>query len=190
MTSLIESIEEIGLLHTIVITPDKKLIAGYRRLKACKKLGWKTIPVRVVDLDQIVEGEFVENTCRKDFTLSEIAAIAKRLRPIVEKRAHDRRIGGLKRGNGRPVGKTLPNGKKGKSRDVIARFVGVSSTQLEKIEAIVEASEANPEKYGYLKVRMAQSGKVNKFWQQLRVARLLNEESPKNSKPKLVLRQD
>lgn len=186
LTSLIESISEIGLLHPVVVTPDNKLIAGARRLQACKKLGWKKIPVRVVDLDQIVEGEFSENTCRKDFTLSEVAAIAKRLRPIVEKRAHERRIGGLKRGgNGRPVGKTLPNGEKGKSRDVIARYVGISGTQLEKIEAIVEASEDNPEKYGYLKERMDQSGKVNKFWQQLRIARLMNEEAPKTRRPKL-----
>jgi len=144
LTGLAESIDEIGLLHAVVISPDKKLVAGFRRLKACKQLGWKKIPVRVVDLERLVEGEFAENVHRKDFTLSEIAAIAKRLRPIVEKRARERQLGGLKRGNGRPVGQNLPNGKNGKSRDIIARCVGISGTTLEKIEAIVEAAEENP----------------------------------------------
>ena len=185
LTTLVESIDEIDLLHPVVITPDNKLIAGYRRLKACKQLGWKKIPVRVIDLERVIEGEFAENACRKDFTLSEIAAIAKRLRPIVEKRAHERRIGGLKRGNGHPVRQNSPNGENGKSRDVIARYVGISGTTLEKIEAVVEAADEDPEKYGQLKERMDQSRKVNKFWQQLRVARLMDDAEPVNTSPKL-----
>lgn len=185
LKTLIESIERIGLLHPVVITPDKKLIAGFRRMVACKKLGWKKIPVRVVDLEQVIEGQFSENACRKGYTLSEVAAIAKKLRPIAEKQAHERRVSGLKQGNGRPVGKTLPNGQKGKARDIVARYVGISGMTLEKIEAVVEAAKEDPEKYGYLKDRMDATGKVNKHWQQLRVARLMAEAPKTNGKPKL-----
>jgi ParB family chromosome partitioning protein len=45
---LAESIREFGLLRPILITPDNRLIAGRRRLEACKVLGWETIPVNVL----------------------------------------------------------------------------------------------------------------------------------------------
>ncbi|WP_197030353.1 ParB N-terminal domain-containing protein [Phyllobacterium sp. UNC302MFCol5.2] len=47
--SLAASIATIGLLHPIVISPDGRLIAGERRLRACKKLGLADIPVRVFE---------------------------------------------------------------------------------------------------------------------------------------------
>jgi ParB family chromosome partitioning protein len=47
--SLAESIKEVGLLHPIVVRPDERLIAGERRLEACKRLGWKAVPVTYVD---------------------------------------------------------------------------------------------------------------------------------------------
>jgi ParB family transcriptional regulator, chromosome partitioning protein len=37
---LARSIQEIGLLHPVVIRPDGVLIAGERRLGAVKLLGW------------------------------------------------------------------------------------------------------------------------------------------------------
>jgi ParB family transcriptional regulator, chromosome partitioning protein len=43
--SLARSIQEIGLLHPVVIRPDGKLIAGERRLGALKLLGWTKVPV-------------------------------------------------------------------------------------------------------------------------------------------------
>ena len=45
------SIIEFGLLHPIVVTieHDKiRIITGYRRLTACKKIGWRKIPCHVV----------------------------------------------------------------------------------------------------------------------------------------------
>jgi ParB family chromosome partitioning protein len=45
---LAESIEDIGLLNPISVDEDGRLLAGARRLAACKRLGWKTIPVNVV----------------------------------------------------------------------------------------------------------------------------------------------
>ena len=78
---LASSIKSIGLLHPIVIKPNGKLIAGHRRLAACRQLGWWDIPVTVIDIDAIVHGEFAENTFRKDFTLSEAVAI-KRDNPV------------------------------------------------------------------------------------------------------------
>jgi hypothetical protein len=48
---LADSIEDIGLLHPITVNEDGLLLAGARRLAACKRLGWKQIPVNVVRCD-------------------------------------------------------------------------------------------------------------------------------------------
>jgi ParB family chromosome partitioning protein len=50
--SLAASIDEVGLLHPIVVRPDGGLIAGERRLAACKKLGWKSVPVTLVESER------------------------------------------------------------------------------------------------------------------------------------------
>jgi len=57
------------------VRPDGVLIAGQRRLAACKMLGWEEIPMTVIDLDSVVRGEADENVLRKGFTPSEAVAI-------------------------------------------------------------------------------------------------------------------
>jgi ParB family chromosome partitioning protein len=47
--ALAASIEDIGLISPIAVTPDGKLLAGGRRLAAYKKLGLDRIPVRVME---------------------------------------------------------------------------------------------------------------------------------------------
>jgi hypothetical protein len=44
LRALAESIEGIGLLHPVVVTPQGRLVAGRRRLEAVRLLGWRTIP--------------------------------------------------------------------------------------------------------------------------------------------------
>ena len=95
--ALAENIKSIGLLHPIVVTPTKYLIAGARRLQACSRLGWKEIPVTIVDLGEIVKGEFAENAHRKDLLPTEIDAIRRVLEPL-EKAAAKKRMGDGGRG--------------------------------------------------------------------------------------------
>ena len=90
IAGLAANIAAVGLLHPIVVQPDGTLIAGERRLQAAQLLGWKTIPVTVIDLDDIVRGEFAENTHRKDFTLSEAVAIKRALEPLEKAAAKER----------------------------------------------------------------------------------------------------
>lgn len=87
---LARSIKAVGLLHPVVIRPDGLLIAGERRLVACRKLGWAEVPITEVDLDQVARGELAENSDRKDFLPSEIDAIRKALAPIEEAAAKER----------------------------------------------------------------------------------------------------
>ncbi len=165
VSMLAHSIAEIGLLHPVVVRPDGTFIAGERRLRAAELLGWTEIPVTVVDLAAVVAGEFAENAERKDFTLSESVAIRRALEPIERAAAKERR-GGDHKGN---PGKfpTL----NGRALDKVAKVVGRDRTTIAKAEAIVDAVEAEPEKYGKLLADMDRTGRVNGVFKRLKVAR-------------------
>jgi ParB family chromosome partitioning protein len=46
--ALAASIEDLGLLHPITVDEHGRLLAGARRLAACKRLGLKEVEVKVV----------------------------------------------------------------------------------------------------------------------------------------------
>ena len=46
VSSLAESMSDIGLLHAIGVTLDDWLVYGLRRITAAKKLGWEKILVK------------------------------------------------------------------------------------------------------------------------------------------------
>ncbi|HOV63197.1 MAG TPA: ParB N-terminal domain-containing protein [Spirochaetia bacterium] len=76
ISQLMESMKNHGLLNPIVVTSEKELIAGFRRLESAKRLGWKTIEVQVIskptDYDRL-EMEIDENVFRKNLTADELA---------------------------------------------------------------------------------------------------------------------
>lgn len=75
--SLAKSIEEIGLLHPIVINSDYELVCGGRRVEAMRLLGREEIAARIIDIESVILGEYAENEVRKDFTDSERVAIGR-----------------------------------------------------------------------------------------------------------------
>jgi N6-adenosine-specific RNA methylase IME4 len=174
--ALAHSIADVGLLHPIAVRPDGTLIAGARRLKACEQLGWDSIPVNVVDIDGLVRGELAENACRKDLTPSELVAIA----ATVEER--ERELAKQRVEIGRPPGGKFPQGGTGKTRDRIAAPLGVSDRTLEKAKAVVEAAEADSERFGKLLADMDRSGRVNGPFKRLTIMRqaaAIRSEPPK-----------
>gem|GEM_PF-2134558 len=71
---LAKSIKEHGLIHPIVIDSNNTLVAGGRRLEACKALGWTEIEVK--DIGEITPKklrriELEENIRRKDLAVNE-----------------------------------------------------------------------------------------------------------------------
>lgn len=75
LTDLINSIAQIGLINPIVVTREGQLVAGERRLTACKELGLPTVPVRYLeDLTprQLKLVELDENLKRKDIDWKEL----------------------------------------------------------------------------------------------------------------------
>ncbi len=72
---LAASIEEVGLLNPIVVTPDLRLVAGRLRLEAYKFIGLKTILATIVSLDEMRQrmATIDENLIRKRLTKLEKA---------------------------------------------------------------------------------------------------------------------
>lgn len=86
----------------------------------------------------IVRGEIDENTTRKDFAASEMAAIKKRIEPMEREAAMARQL------SVQPAAES----DKGRVADRIASAVGVSRDTLMEAEVISAAAEKDPEKYG------------------------------------------
>src|SRR5687767_12466287 len=119
---LASSIAEVGLLHPVVVTPEGRLIAGQRRLEACRLLGWTEIPVTVVDLLQAARGEAHENFVRKDLLPTEIVALKRAIEPLERRAARERQ--GSRADLCHPA--TVAEGQgagPGDTRDNIARYL-------------------------------------------------------------------
>src|ERR1035438_6405455 len=136
LRSLADSIGEEGLLHPVVVTPEGRLIAGQRRLGACRLLGWAEVPVTVVDLYQAARGEAHENFVRKDLLPSEIVALKRAIEPLERREARARQGGRADLCHPAAMAE-----RQGDARDNIARYLGVGRTTIEKAEAVVEAAE-------------------------------------------------
>lgn len=78
LTELAESIRKVGLLQPIIVRTNKsngfEVVAGNRRLNACRKLGRKKIACHLVKLDdrQAFEASIIENVQRN--TLNPVEA--------------------------------------------------------------------------------------------------------------------
>ena len=75
ISDLMESISKYGLLNPITVTEDFGLIAGFRRLEACRSLGMDEIECNVVNFQSRIDRLFIEadeNLTRKDLTVHEI----------------------------------------------------------------------------------------------------------------------
>lgn len=172
--ALANSIKEVGLLQPIVISETYDLIAGQRRLEACKSLGWNEIPVSIVNMQDIVKGEHAENAFRKDFTVTEMVAIKRAIEPFERKQAEERQLAG------KPAEESAEGS--GTVRERIASSLGVSHDTLSKAEDIVEAAEKEPEKYKELLDKVDKKEvSVNKAHRQIK------PRKPKEAKDFLIL---
>lgn len=94
LQELANDIDANGLLQTPLVTVDLDLIAGERRLRACRDiLKWKQIevrPVAVRDAEHQLEMEISENEVRKDFSKAERIDYARRLERIESAKAKKR----------------------------------------------------------------------------------------------------
>lgn len=145
IADLAASIKAIGLLNPVTITAEGRLIAGQRRMEACRLLGWDAVLVRVVgrltEAADLLIAERDENVCRKEMTPSERVALGRALEELERPRAKERQ------GTRTDLGQSLPAPANGKydTRDVIAPAVGFgSSATYSRAKQLVDAAE-NPD---------------------------------------------
>jgi N6-adenosine-specific RNA methylase IME4 len=182
IASLANSIDSIGLLHPVVVDKADNLIAGERRIRAFEKLGRKKIPVTVVDLAEIVRGEYAENAIREPFQPSEVFAIYEAAGPVEIAAAKAKMAAQAEQGKKGGRGKKKPlqqiavgvsdteKPKRAKTTvEKVGGFAGVSGRTLQKIIAVMEATRSEPERFADLPAKMNKS--VNSAFRHLTKAR-------------------
>lgn len=106
---LAEDIKENGLINPPVVNKEYVLLAGERRLRACKLLGWPQIEVRMMDTrdaEHELNIEISENDVRKGFTKSERVGYIKRLLRIEQAKAKERQTSGTSVENSTEFGRS------------------------------------------------------------------------------------
>lgn len=166
--TLAKSIFEVGLLHPVVVSKSGELMAGLRTLRAVEMLGWEDVAVTVSSLDNPARGEMIENTVRKDLTLSEKAALAERLEPLIKKEAS------LRKAHSHKASAKFAGGE---ARREVAKLVGLSHTTLSKVKEVNNAAEEDPKRWGALKAKMDKSGLVDGAYKRLKAHRQFDEIS-------------
>lgn len=134
---LADDIKENGLINPPVVNKEYQLLAGERRLRACKMLGWPQIEVRMMDTrdaEHELNIEITENECRKEFTKTERLEYARRLARIEAIKSKERMVAG------RAVNPTadLPQGE---TRNIVAAQLGTSATQLRREQFIADNAD-------------------------------------------------
>lgn len=89
---LAQDIKENGLINPPVVTPEFELIAGERRYRAMKSLGWQQIEVRVMSVQDALHKlklEISENENRKEFSFAERMEWARLLEEELSKKAKE-----------------------------------------------------------------------------------------------------
>ncbi len=171
LTPLTDSIRLVGLLHPVVVDPEGRLIAGGRRLEACRALGWSSVPTTVVDslgsASLLLAAERDENTCRKDMNVSEKVALGRALEELEKPAARERQIdAGVSRGRGIASDDSPQAIAVGRVRERVADALGMSGQTYARAKQVVETAECDdlePEQKARAQEALAQmdaTGKV------------------------------
>lgn len=130
---LANDIKENGLINPPVVNKDYHLLAGERRIRACKSLGWKQIEIRMMDTrdaEHELNVEISENDVRKGFSKSERVDYMKRLLHIEEAKAKERQKAG--------INLTKKSSEGGEARQKTAEQFGISHDTMRKEMSIVD----------------------------------------------------
>lgn len=133
IAELADDIRENGLINPPTVNKDYVLLAGERRLRACKSLGWTQIEVHMLDTRDEAHDlavEMSENNLRRNFTGSELAAGIRRQMELETAKAKERMVEGGTGGN-----ISTPSGK---ARDKAGEAFGISGKQAQKVVFVDE----------------------------------------------------
>jgi len=193
LAPLMRSIDRLGLLQPVTITPDGVLVCGHRRLKAVKELGWPTLRVwvRTGISDPLTKllAEQDENILHRPLSPFDAAKLYQELKDLLTEDALRRqrasRFGAVdgEEGDG-GADSAPPHGDPGKSRNQAAQLVtnSASHTRLEQICSIESiaadgAVPANVRKVAEEELeRIREGGAVDPSFQRVRAALKVAED--------------
>lgn len=138
IAELAADIKENGLINPIVVNKDYALLAGERRLRAVKYLGWPQVEVRMMDTrdaEHELNIEISENDVRKAFSKSERVDYMYRLMRIEKEKAAERQRATLKQ-NADTVSPNLD--ERTRADDATAKAFGMGKDTMRKEMSIVE----------------------------------------------------
>lgn len=173
IAALSASIGKHGLLHPPAVTSDGLLIAGHRRILACAGLGMETIPVRIIDVGDLLSAERDENEVRKAFTPSEAVAIARVIEDELKVRANANRSEGAKarwarRKDAKVNFDESPKFTPVKSTASASAAVGMCDQRYRRAKEVVEAAEQDAKAFGDIVETMDATNNVNGAYTELR----------------------
>lgn len=187
LAPLMRSIDRLGLLQPVTITPEGVLVCGHRRLEAVKQLGWTTLRVWVRsgisdDLTRLL-AEQDENAMHRPLSPLDAAALYRELKALLAEDAARRqrasRFGADtgEEGDG-GADSAPPQFGTGKSRAQAAQLVTSSSshTRLEQICEIERVAADADQPVDVRQVaeeeldRIREGGAVDPSWQRVRAA--------------------
>lgn len=151
---LAASIKAVGLLHPIVITEARDLVAGERRLAAVRQLGWSEVEVTIVTwftVEKALQAEADENLCRKPLTPYEASRMRERRIKALNSAAVLRKPGRppkAEEGNSSNLDEFPRPPSEGAARKVGAQTTGYSGSTLDKVDKIRDVAERGVVKQG------------------------------------------
>ena len=187
LAPLMRSIDRLGLLQPVTITPDGVLVCGHRRLKAVKELGWPTLRVwvRTGISDPLTKllAEQDENILHRPLSPFDAAKLYQELKDLLTEDARRRqratRFGAVdgEEGDGGPDSGPPWSGPGKSSRQAALTLTGSAShTRLEQICTIesIAADDAVPADVRKIAEeeleRIREGGAVDPSFQRVRAA--------------------
>lgn len=146
LEELAEDIKKNGLINPPAISRTYQLIAGERRLKACRDiLGWKQIEVHQMDVDDAEKQlymEISENESRKEFTMMERLDYARQIARVEGAKAQERKS--ATQFGATDTQNSAGPSDKGETRDKVASAVDMSHDTLRKAQYIADHKDDVP----------------------------------------------
>jgi len=134
---LLESIEKVGVITPLVITKEKVIISGHRRMLAAKKAKIQFVPVRIIENDDPLDIEemLIMANRQRQKTNEQVAREYAKLKEIESERAKKRSLQNLKQNQNTEVVNSPPRDK---SRDIVAQKLGIGSQKAERAAKVVK----------------------------------------------------
>ncbi|MCK9577035.1 MAG: ParB N-terminal domain-containing protein [Clostridia bacterium] len=149
---LMESLKRNGQIESVIIKEDKTIVSGHRRWLALKTMGIDKVRCEVRSFTDITEEQEVLIECNRQRkkTASQIYNEVKVLEKIEKDKAAKRQIilAGSRHGGKTdlPINLSEGIGKKGDSRSILAKKIGVPETRLETIMEVGKLAETGEPK--------------------------------------------